>query len=168
MPKIHLRPPGPGDEANFLNLVRASRALHALWVKPPATPEQFSAYLDRADQDDMACFLVTEPSAGALCGVINLSNIVRGAFRSAYMGYYGFAPMAGKGYMRAGVKAVVREAFGNLGLHRLEANIQPDNVASIALVRACGFMLEGYSPRYLKIGGRWRDHERWARVSDLR
>lgn len=168
MPKVHLRPPQADDEDTFLALVRASRSLHAGWVKPPATAEQFSAYLARSHQAEMACFLVTDPSSGALCGVINLSNIVRGAFRSAYMGYYGFAPMAGQGYMRAGVKAVVRKAFGNLGLHRLEANIQPGNVASIALVRACGFMLEGYSPRYLKIGGRWRDHERWARVSDLR
>ena len=64
--------------------------------------------------------------------------------------------------MRAGLRAAIREAFGALGLHRLEANIQPRNVASIALVRACGFALEGFSPRYLKIGGRWRDHERWA------
>lgn len=60
------------------------------------------------------------------------------------------------------MSVVIRRAFGELKLHRLEANIQPGNVASIALVRACGFALEGYSPRYLKIGGRWRDHERWA------
>jgi len=51
-----------------------------------------------------------------------------------------------------------------LRLHRLEANIQPENVASIALARTCGFNKEGYSPAYLKIGGRWRDHERWAIV----
>jgi ribosomal-protein-alanine N-acetyltransferase len=61
-----------------------------------------------------------------------------------------------------GLRAVVRHAFAKLKLHRLEANIQPTNVASIALVQACGFTKEGYSPRYLKIGGRWRDHERWA------
>jgi ribosomal-protein-alanine N-acetyltransferase len=64
--------------------------------------------------------------------------------------------------MRNGLRAVVRHAFAKLKLHRLEANIRPINVASVALVKAGGFSKEGYSPRYLKIGGRWRDHERWA------
>ena len=154
MPKIELRTPRADDESTFLALVRSSRSLHAGWVSPPSTPTQFRAYLDRAQQADMACFLVTDRSSGVLCGVVNLSNIVRGAFRSAYMGYYGFAPTARQGYMLAGVKAVTRNAFGVLRLHRVEANIQPGNVASIALVRSCGFALEGYSPRYLKIGGR--------------
>ncbi len=61
---------------------------------------------------------------------------------------------------------VLREAFTTLRLHRLEANIQPGNRASILLVQRCGFELEGFSPRYLKVGGRWRDHERWAIRAD--
>jgi ribosomal-protein-alanine N-acetyltransferase len=64
--------------------------------------------------------------------------------------------------MREGLRLVVRHAFGALGLHRLEANIQPKNRASIRLVKRAGFTREGFSPRYLKILGRWRDHERWA------
>lgn len=64
--------------------------------------------------------------------------------------------------MSEGLRQVVRLAFTTLGLHRLEANIQPENVASLALVRACGFQQEGNCPRYLKIRGRWRDHERWT------
>ena len=60
----------------------------------------------------------------------------------------------------------MRHAFRRLKLHRLEANIQPTNAPSIGLARACGFAREGYSPRYLKIGGRWRDHERWAILAD--
>jgi ribosomal-protein-alanine N-acetyltransferase len=68
--------------------------------------------------------------------------------------------------MRAGLELVVKRAFGAFKLHRVEANIQPKNLASRALVLALGFRLEGYSPRYLKIGGRWCDHERWARLAD--
>ena len=64
--------------------------------------------------------------------------------------------------MKKGLVAVLKEAFRRHRLHRLEANIQPDNDASRRLVQRCGFHLEGFSPRYLKIAGRWRDHERWA------
>jgi ribosomal-protein-alanine N-acetyltransferase len=60
------------------------------------------------------------------------------------------------------MQLVLREAFRPLGLHRLEANIQPGNTASIALAKRRGFELEGFSPRYLKVGDRWRDHEHWA------
>jgi ribosomal-protein-alanine N-acetyltransferase len=68
--------------------------------------------------------------------------------------------------MRQGLELVLRHAFLDLGLHRIEANIQPGNHASIALARGAGFSREGFSRRYLKIGGRWRDHERWAIIVD--
>ena len=64
--------------------------------------------------------------------------------------------------MAEGLELVLRHCFRRLKLHRLEANIQPDNERSKLLVQRAGFRYEGYSPRYLKIGGRWRDHERWA------
>jgi [ribosomal protein S5]-alanine N-acetyltransferase len=64
--------------------------------------------------------------------------------------------------MREGLALALDHAFSSLRLHRLEANIQPANTASIQLVKSLGFRLEGVSPRYLKIRGRWRDHERWA------
>ena len=102
------------------------------------------------------------PEAGELAGVITLSEIVRGSFRSAYLGYYAFVPHQQRGYMTLGLKAVINRAFRELRLHRLEANIQPGNVRSRGLIRHLGFRNEGFSPRYLKIGGRWRDHERWA------
>ena len=87
---------------------------------------------------------------------------MRGSFQSAFLGYYAFTPFDGTGRMEAGLRAMLREAFGTLRLHRLEANIQPENVRSIALVERLGFRLEGFSPGYLKIRGHWRDHERWA------
>ncbi len=68
--------------------------------------------------------------------------------------------------MTEGLALVLRHAFRGLGLHRLEANIQPGNRQSRELVRRLGFRREGFSPRYLKIGGRWRDHERWAIVRE--
>jgi len=109
-----------------------------------------------------AAFLVCSRTSDQIVGVINLTNVVLGGFRSGYLGYYAFAGFERQGFMRSGLRSVVRHAFAKLKLHRLEANIQPGNLASIALVRACDFNKEGHSPRYLKIGGRWRDHERWA------
>jgi len=97
-----------------------------------------------------------------LAGVFNISEIVREAFCSGYLSYYGFVPHNGRGYMSAGLQVVLSEAFGHHGLHRLEADIQPGNKESRRLVQAAGFRLEGFSPRYLKVAGRWRDHERWA------
>jgi ribosomal-protein-alanine N-acetyltransferase len=106
--------------------------------------------------------LVCRRSDGAIVGFINISEIVRGVFQSAFLGYGGVAEHTGQGYMREGLELVLARAFTELGLHRLEANIQPGNTASIALVQRCGFVREGFSERYLKVGGRWRDHERWA------
>jgi ribosomal-protein-alanine N-acetyltransferase len=64
--------------------------------------------------------------------------------------------------MREGLELLLRYVFRTMRLHRVEANIQPENAASVALMCGAGFRLEGHSPRYLKIGGRWRDHDRWA------
>lgn len=166
--RVALRPPQAHDQDAFLAAVARSGRLHRSWVKAPATPEQFAAYLARMAAPDHHAMLVTlaGDGDGELVGVINLSNVVMGSFRSGHLGYYAFAPHAGRGLMLAGLRAMVRHAFGRLGLHRLEANIQPGNAASLALARACGFQREGFSPRYLKIAGRWRDHERWALLAD--
>src|SRR5207237_4260491 len=86
--------------------------------------------------------------------------------QSAYLGYAVGKSFARQGYMREGIELVLRHAFLNLRLHRVEANIQPGNKASISLAQSAGFRREGFSPRYLKIGGRWRDHERWAILAD--
>jgi len=110
--------------------------------------------------ENVAYWVLTD--AKELAGVINISEIVRGVFRSGYLGYYAFSPHSGRGYMTQGLRAVISLAFRRLRLHRLEANIQPDNDASRRLLQRLGFRCEGFSPRYLKIAGRWRDHERWA------
>lgn len=150
------------DEAAFTAAARASRVLHRPWVQPPCDAAAFARHLARFDGVSHHGFVVEVK--GQLAGAVNLTNIVMGAFCSGYLGYYAFTGFEGRGLMTAGLNAVVRHAFQHLGLHRVEANIQPGNAASLALVQRCGFQQEGYSPRYLKIGGRWRDHERWARL----
>src|SRR4030095_9518042 len=105
-------------------------------------------------------FLVIHRGSGGIVGVININDVIRGAFQSASLGYYAFTLYAGQGLMSEGMLLVLRRAFGKLKLHRLEANIQPANRSSIALVRKCGFVREGLSRRLLKVRGRWRDHER--------
>ena len=164
---VHLLPLAACHEESFLAAVRASRALHRPWVSPPATPEQFAAYVERMQAPTNCSLLIARNGTSSLelAGVVNITNMVMGPFCSGYLGYYTFAGFERRGYLREGLTLAVRHAFRKLKLHRLEANIQPGNAASLALVRSCGFTQEGYSPKYLKIGGRWRDHERWAIVS---
>jgi [ribosomal protein S5]-alanine N-acetyltransferase len=153
--------PSAKRRLEFLAAVKRSRKLHQPWVAAPATPEEFSMHLRRSkSQMQLGYWVRTE--AGDLAGVIMINEIVRGNFQSGYLGYYAFAPYNGRGYMTRGLKAVIAEAFRKQRLHRLEANIQPGNEASRRLVQRLGFRNEGFSPRYLKIGGRWRDHERWT------
>jgi ribosomal-protein-alanine N-acetyltransferase len=160
--KAAIRPVAAADEAACIAAARASRRLHRPWVTAPDGAEAFARYLARFDGAAHHGFVVE--AAGQLAGAIHLTHVVMGALRSGYLGYYAFAGFEGRGLMTQGLNAVVRHAFNNLGLHRVEANIQPGNAASIALAKRCGFSLEGYSPKYLKIAGRWRDHERWARI----
>ena len=163
---MFLRTPRPEDREAFLAAVRESRRLHRPWTYPPDTSEGFDAILRRAEIPTERVYLICRQEDGALVGVGNLGQIFLGDFRSAYLGYFGFAPYDGLGYMAEGVALVLRAAFEDVGLHRVEANVQPDNVRSIALLERQGFRREGYSPRYLKIGGRWRDHVRYAILAD--
>ena len=155
------------DREAFLAMVRESRDLHQPWTYPPERADQFEDLVTRAGRDDFACLAaVLAEDGGDLVGVFTVSQIVRGYFQSAYLGYYANARNAGKGLMSEAMQLVLDLSFGPMALHRLEANIQPANAPSIALARRAGFRLEGYSPRYLLIGGRWRDHERYAITSD--
>ena len=160
--RIYLRPPTFSDQREFVSAARASLKLHHPWVVAASTRLQFRAYVKRMARTENAPLLICRRDNDQIVGVVNVNNIILGLFRSASLGYYTFADHEGQGLMREGLQAAVRHAFRSLKLHRLEANIQPGNTKSLNLAIACGFSQEGYSPRYLKIGGRWRDHERWA------
>jgi len=174
-----LEPPGPrtgarvalrilerGDRDAFLALARDSRDLHRPWTYPPERPEQFEELYARSRRDDFVCLVAFIPGTEERIGVFTISQIFRGAFQSAYLGYYANQRHAGQGLMREALEQVLDHAFGPLALHRIEANIQPGNQPSIALARGAGFRLEGFSPRYLLIGGQWRDHERYALTAE--
>jgi ribosomal-protein-alanine N-acetyltransferase len=156
------------DRDAFLALARDSRDLHRPWTYPPERPEQFEELYSRSRRDDFVCLVAFAPDTGELVGVFTISQIFRGAFQSAYLGYYANQRHAGQGLMREALEQVLDHSFGPLALHRIEANIQPGNHPSIALARGAGFRLEGFSPRYLLIGGQWRDHERYALTAEDR
>lgn len=149
----------------FLAAVARSGDLHRRWASPPRTAAAFNESLKRFGSSRHAGYWVLTERR-ELAGVININEMVWGSFCSGYLGYYALVPHDGKGYMSEGLRLVLQKAFGKLRLHRVEANIQPDNERSKRLVQRLGFRLEGYSPRYLKIAGRWRDHERWALTAE--
>ena len=163
--RVYLRRPRLGDAEEFLALMRASRRLHRSWVQPPADRKAFTDYVERVSARGVSSLICLREDH-AIVGVANLSEIVRGCFQNAYLGFYGSAPFVGQGLMREGVGLMLKHAFQDLKLHRIEANVQPANTRSLALVKSLGFRKEGFSPRYLKICGRWRDHERWTRLAE--
>jgi [ribosomal protein S5]-alanine N-acetyltransferase len=160
--RVVLRPLTSGDEEEFVDLVRASASLHGPWMSLPSTPEAFRVYVKRYERPGEESLLVCLRSTGAVAGLVNINSIIRGRFQSGSLSYAAFAPSAGQGYLTEGLGLAVRYAFEELRLHRLEANIQPGNRASLGLVQRLGFRCEGYSPDMLFIDGAWRDHERWA------
>ncbi|MFI8339407.1 GNAT family N-acetyltransferase [Streptomyces sp. NPDC085639] len=160
--RVELCPLTLADQDEFCALVRASAELHRPWMQLPATEAEFGDWMRRFDDGANQGFLVRVRETGAAAGMVNINSIIRGRYQGASLGYAAFAPSAGQGYMTEGLTATLGYAFTGLRLHRLEANIQPANKASLALVRRLGFRYEGLSPEYLYIDGGWRDHERWA------
>lgn len=161
MNTLIIREPKIEDQSAFLDAMHNSQALHNPWIKSPQTEEDFKNYILRSRQINQKCFLLCD-SLKNIVGVFNISEIVLGKFQSAYLGFYAVANYAGKGYMSRGMKLVLKNIFEEMKLHRIESNIQPENSYSLNLVKANGFIKEGYSPRYLNVDGQWRDHERWA------
>lgn len=153
------------DKEAFLKAMLHSQSLHQSWVTPPLTSQEFDEYWQRFQQPNQKSYLACD-ELGNIVGVFNISEIVRGAFQNAFLGFYGIKGYSGKGYMSTALKLVQKKVFEELALHRLEANIQPENTRSTQLVKKSGFRYEGFSPRYLKINGEWRGHEHWAITSE--
>jgi [ribosomal protein S5]-alanine N-acetyltransferase len=161
-PAVALRAPRPEDRDAFIAAMIDSAELHRPWVTPPVTAPEYDAWLVRAGRPDFDANLAVRPEDDEIVGYFNISQIIRGPLQSAFLGYGGVARWSGAGYMTAALRLVVERAFTDLALHRIEANVQPGNAPSIALVERVGFVREGFSESYLKIGGRWRDHVRFA------
>jgi [ribosomal protein S5]-alanine N-acetyltransferase len=155
------------DQEEFLGLVECSRALHRRWIILPTTPQEFDDYVGRFDRLSADGFVICLAKHQNMVGFVNLNEIVRGAYQRGLIGYGAFAPTAGSGYMTEGVDLLLDYAFTELGLHRLEADIQPANIASLNLVRRLQFRREGYSPAFIRIQGKWMDHERWAITREM-
>jgi [ribosomal protein S5]-alanine N-acetyltransferase len=164
--RVVIRPVHASDGTALIAANLSSIALHEPWVFPCRDQASFMAYRASCDGQTKAGFVARERASDQIVGIVNVSEIVRGALQSAYLGYYGMAAFQGRGLMCEALSLVVSAAFADMGLHRLEANIQPGNGPSRALAQRLGFRQEGFSPRYLKIGGEWRDHERWALLAD--
>lgn len=154
-----------GHAAEFAFAANKSKLLHRAWVHPPCTTKEAADLANRRQGPTDFGYLIRDYESTKVAGFIEITNIVRGPFQSGYLGYYMFKGFERRGYMQWSLQVILQKAWKELKLNRLEANIQVGNDASIKLVKSLGFRLEGYSPRYLKIGGRWRDHERWAILS---
>jgi [ribosomal protein S5]-alanine N-acetyltransferase len=160
--RVRLRPLAADDEQEFLDLVAASVDLHRPWMSLPSTPERFQEHVARYSASEDESLLVCHRETGAIAGLFNINSVIRGRFQNGSLAYAAFVPYAGRGYLSEGLALVIRHAFEDLRLHRLEAQIQPENSASLRLVERAGFRREGYSPELLFIDGIWSGHERWA------
>src|ERR1051326_1358790 len=136
--RVYLRPPTKRDAAEFVSLNKRSASFHRGLTSPPKTNEQFLAFFTRVRKGASVCFFVCRNQDDAIVGAIMLHQIFLGPFRSAYLRYSVGAPFANHGYMTEALQLMLRHAFRKIKLHRVEANIQPANVASVALVRRAG------------------------------
>jgi ribosomal-protein-alanine N-acetyltransferase len=166
MQDVTIAPVRTADAAELIQANLENRDYHAPWAQPFTDRDGFDSWFGRIMTGPNLGFVARERGSGAIVGVVNVNEIVWGVFRSAYLGYYGMARWSRRGLMTQAIRKASLYAFDEIRLHRLEANIQPDNIASIALVRRLGFVKEGFSPQYLMIGDVWRDHERWALLAN--
>ncbi|MGY1885177.1 GNAT family N-acetyltransferase [Blastococcus sp. SYSU DS0753] len=154
------------DDAPVLtHLVRADREFQAPWE--PARDERWyteagqrtdvRAALERHDAG-LALPCVILDDSGAVVGRITLNNVVRGAFQSGSLGYWVASAANGRGLATRAVAEMLRRAFTDLALHRVEAGTLLHNAASQRVLQRNGFERYGVAPHYLRIAGRWQDH----------
>ena len=111
-------------------------------------------------------YIAPREAPGCIIGTIALSNIVRGAFQSCFLGYQLDEAHANQGYMTEAVQEMARFGFEDLQLHRIEGNVIPRNGASRRVLEKCGFTAEGISRKYLKINGVWEDHIHYVLLNE--
>ena len=166
MTLVKVEPVVRADAAELIRDNLASRSYHAPWLEAFTDDEGFNTWFAALVGGPNIGLVAREVTSGGVVGVIDLSAISLKGFQSAYLGYYGMADLAGRGLMKEAVRKAVDYAFTEIGLHRLEASIQPANTRSIELIKRIGFRKEGFSPRYLKVNDVWCDHEHWVLLSD--
>lgn len=174
--RLVLRPPDLGDAAALRELLIRSADHLRPWSPAPAPGRDPAALSSQRAliehqreewrRDRTYAFLLEPRAGGAPLGRITLSQVFRGPFLNASLGYWIAADAQGSGYTTEAVRAVVRFAFGPLGLHRVQAGTLPHNAASQRVLLKAGFTQEGYAKNYLRIAGRWQDHVLFAITSD--
>ncbi|HET9821672.1 MAG TPA: GNAT family N-acetyltransferase [Burkholderiaceae bacterium] len=165
--RLHLRPTDAALAPAVADYLQRNRAAHAPW-NPPMPEALFtpagqverltSAMLGEVAGTQAGWFLTLATAPDAVIGHLRLSQIARGPFCSAMLGYAIDAAHEGRGLMREALQAALAHAFGPLGLHRVQANARPENTRSLALLARLGFVREGLARDYLFIDGAWRDH----------
>lgn len=120
--------------------------------------ERVQRFLESTEQDTSYCFLILLKDTDTVIGEVILSEVVRGNLQSGWIGYFLDQDYNGQGYMSEAVQAVVKYAFGTLGLHRIEAGVMPHNMGSIKVLLKSGFTQEGTARKNVKIDGVWQDH----------
>lgn len=159
---LGIRPLLLPDAEQYLALSSLSNPALSPWLQAPTSMADFEQMVARQTDGTFVPIGLWQLKTQQLMGVINVSQIFHGGFQSAYLSYWLGKGHTGQGRMREGLRLALHYAFDHLHMHRLEANIQPENHRSISLVQAIGFVREGFSEKYLKVLGEWRDHERWA------
>ena len=164
MVEIYLQEPTLDNQDNFIRTMHLSQHIHHPWLQAPSTPEEYRKYLEKyqASTTNKSYLVFAKDNPEQILGVINLNEIIRGCFHNAFLAYYASCYGVGKGVMLQALKLVIDQAFNQLNLHRIEANIQPTNVKSIQFIQRAGFRNEGMAHSYLFIDGVWQDHLRFA------
>ena len=164
--RIYLEKIQHKHEKEYLRAVKGSLKTLKPWIEVVKTHKSFSQFVRKVSTPEDKAYLVRRLGDDALIGTVEIRDIFLGHFRCGYLIYYAFEGFRGQGYMKEALSCVIDKAFNKFKLHRLEANIQPSNKDSIELAKSVGLSYEGYSPKFLKINGDWKDHERWAMIND--